>query len=231
MTKNTNEIAPVREMRTDKCEPVCESWPFTASEHAREQELRREPDESIAFAPSEARAGADAATAIPSSSPFGCDGCRTDRDARGRFRRGNLARLVVGDRSAAFWRAADDAQRAIVRAVVTDAGNTESDAPKALMLAATSIAQSALIRDSAFARMIESGGALSSAGRARRSFLVWQSAVDRLERNLRLVGLRRVPRSAQSFAEALSNAEVLAGQPRGDEAEHEDQESESDAER
>lgn len=151
---------------------------------------------------------------VGESSPIGHNGSTrgaTDRDQRGRFVHNNRAALVVGNRSAAFWRAADAAQHEIVSAIISDAGYSESDAPRALALAATSVAQSALIADSAFDRLVESGGALSSTGRARRSFLVWLSATDRKERNLRLVGLRRVPKAARSFAEFLSDTAQAEG--------------------
>ena len=163
-----------------------------------------------------------ATCACSEPSPIGSNGQSSDRDVRGRFARGNLARLVVGDRSQSFWRAADEARREIRNAVITDAGFAEGNAPRALWLAADSITQSALIADSAFARLVESGGPVSSAGRPRRAFVVWLSATDRKERNLRLVGLRRVTRSAQSFV-----ARVLAGQPQVDGPEG-DQEDESD---
>jgi hypothetical protein len=87
--------------------------------------------------------------------PFGAIGPSTDRDASGRFVRGNHAALVAGTRSAAFWAAHDAARRAICHDVIEDAGHTEDDAPRALRLAADGIAQAALLRDSAFFRLVE----------------------------------------------------------------------------
>ncbi len=138
--------------------------------------------------------------------PFGVVGPSTDRDAGGRFVSGNKAALVVGGRSAAFWNAHQQALRDIRQAVIADAGFTEQDAPCALVLAAEGIAQSALLRDSAFERLVESNGPMTSSGRTRRSFVVWQATVDRLERHLRLVGLRRAPKPAMSIAEFLAAA-------------------------
>ena len=128
------------------------------------------------------------------SAPSGADGPTSDRGADGRFLRSNRAALIVGARSAAFWAAQDDARREIRRDVLNDKGYTEIDAPRALGIAADGIAQAVLLRDSAFLRMVESGGPLTHGDRARRSFGVWQSAGDRLERYLRLVGLDRAPK-------------------------------------
>ena len=54
------------------------------------------------------------------------------------------------------------------------------DAPEALRLAASSIAQAVIVQQSAFARLVESGGPLTSKGRSRRAFTVWLAATDRL---------------------------------------------------
>src|SRR2546422_296730 len=123
--------------------------------------------------------------------PLGDDGRLTDRDPSGRFARGNRAAFVTGSRSAQFWTAHGAAIRDIVRDVIEDAGYTTDDAPRALRLAADGAAQAALLRDSAFVRVVESGGPMTASGRTRRAFAVWTTATDRLERHLRLVGLKR----------------------------------------
>lgn len=135
--------------------------------------------------------------------PFGAVGPLTTRAERGRFGPGNTAALVAGEHSEAFWAAQDGARREIVDAVLQDAGHTSDDAPQALLLAAQGLAQSALLRDSAYRRLIEAGGPMTANGRTRRAFTVWLSALDRLEKHLRLVGLKRVTRRtniAQQFA-------------------------------
>jgi hypothetical protein len=126
-----------------------------------------------------------------------------DRDQAGRFVRGNKAALVVGHRSAAFWAAVADVRREIAAAVIADAGHNLDDAPRALRLAADSLAQAALLQASAFERLCESAGPMTTGGRTRRAYSVWLSATDRLEHHLRLVGLRRVPRPAPTLAEYL----------------------------
>ena len=93
--------------------------------------------------------------------------------------------------------------------IIQDAGHTSQDAPKALQLAADSIAQAVLLQRSAFTRVVESGGPITSSDRTRRAYVVWQSSTDRVERGLRLVGLRRVPGPAPSLHEALAAAQEL----------------------
>jgi hypothetical protein len=113
------------------------------------------------------------------------------RCASGHVIAGNALATKIGETSAAFWNAHAEARQEIALAVVRDAGFSTQDAPRALVLAADSIAQATLIRDAAYARMVEAGGPLSADGRVRRAFLAWTAAVDRLERHLRLVGLER----------------------------------------
>ena len=137
------------------------------------------------------------------SAPFGCVGSDTDRDASGRFQRGNRAALVIGTHSATFWRVHEEARLEIRRDVIADAGFTEGDAPRALQIAADGIAQATLLRDAAFLRVAQSGGPLTSVGRTRRAFSVWLTSADRLEKYLRLVGLRRAPKPALSLPDYL----------------------------
>lgn len=117
--------------------------------------------------------------------------------------------LVVGSHSRAFWVAQAQARQAIEDGVFQDAGYTRDDAPEALRLAASSIAQAAIVQQSAFARLVESAGPLTSSGRVRRAFVVWLQASDRVERFARLVGLRRVPRPVdplEAVREAVARA-------------------------
>jgi hypothetical protein len=141
-------------------------------------------------------------TAVPNGGPVAL------RDGRGRFGQGNVAALVAGEHCAAFWAAQDDARREIVDTIVRDAGHVTADAPEALRLAAESVAQSTLLRDSAYRRLVESGGPMTANGRTRRAFTVWLAAIDRLEKHLRLVGLQRVGRPAPSLQDYLDGKAV-----------------------
>lgn len=119
-------------------------------------------------------------------------GTEADRDTTtGRFLPGNRTNLVVRHRSMAFWSAQDAARRELETELLSDAGFTPIDAPRALQLAVEAIAQATLISRSAFARVGEAGGPLTIRGNGRRAYLVWLQAFDRLERGLRLVGLER----------------------------------------
>jgi hypothetical protein len=142
-----------------------------------------------------------------SGAPFSAAGPVTDRDAAGRFVPGNRAALVVGARSAAFWAGLAAVRRDLVRQVIQDAGYAVDDAPKALQLAVDGLVQATLLRDSAFERVVESGGPMTSSGRTRRAYAVWLSATDRVEKHVRLVGLSRVPGRVPSLQEIMSDDE------------------------
>jgi hypothetical protein len=116
--------------------------------------------------------------------------------------------LVTAARSATFWAAIEDTQREIERQIIADAGHTAEDAPRTLQLAAAGLAQAALLRDSSFQRVVESGGPLTSADRGRRCLVVWQIAADRVERYLRVLGLKRVPRPATSPLDFMKGASL-----------------------
>src|SRR5687767_6093684 len=102
---------------------------------------------------------------------------------------GNRKALVAGAHSAAFWEAQAAARQETTDAVIADAGHRPDGAPRTLVLAADGLAQAVLLRDSAFLRLVESGGPLTSSGRTRRAFTAWQAAADRVERYIRLLGL------------------------------------------
>ena len=54
-------------------------------------------------------------------------------------------------------------------------------------------------------RIVEAGGPLTSKQKLRQAFKVWCAAHDRTEKHLRLVGLRREPRPAQTLAEVMGD--------------------------
>lgn len=111
--------------------------------------------------------------------------------------------LLVGKYSPLFWREHAATYATVTDAVIRDAGFTPEEAPEALRLAAVSIAQSAIVRDAAYTRMAEGGGPLSPSNMPRRAFRVWLEAVRALEAHLRLVGLKRTPKTAQTLADYL----------------------------
>lgn len=158
----------------------------------------------------------DAGRPADSTTPCGPDVRYTpgadDRDSVGRFQKGNRVALTVGHRSLQLWQAQEDIRRGIEDAILSDSGHTRDDAPRTLLLAASGLAQAALIRDAAYQRIIEDGGPLTNKGRARRAFQVWLNTAERVHRGLTLIGLRRVPRHVDPLA-AL-HAALAAEAPR-----------------
>jgi hypothetical protein len=211
MNKNTNEIAKPHVEEGAVCEWACESLPDLVAEATPNKPTSGEENLPDAFACGVAATAVwepKAESAFTGSIPFGRSGDSTDRDRQGRFRRGNRAALLVGAQSAAFWLAADTARREIRKAIIDDKGyGSETEAPRAVVIAADGLAQATLVRDSAFLRMLESGGPLSSAGRPRRAFTVWSVSGDRVERCLRLLGLQRAPARPVTIDEWLTTRE------------------------
>jgi hypothetical protein len=193
-----------------KCDPAryveCAQMASAAAGQGQKRD-RREQTRASDF-----KSGA-VSTPAPATLPSGDTGPQTGRDRAGRFAKGNACALVAGERSVAFWAALASVRAKIEASVIRDQGHTPDDAPAALRFAADSIAQARLIQLSAFERMKAGGGPLSSADRPRRSFLVWQAATDRLERHLRLVGLRRVPKEPESLASYLERAYGVSPSP------------------
>lgn len=136
--------------------------------------------------------------------PNSASGVDADRDTTtGRFAKGNTAALVHGQASLSFWADVNDVRSSIRRAILTDCGYDEHDAPRVLAMLADKFAQTALVGDSAFERLVREGGALTSNGRVRRVFNVWQSALDRQASLGKLIGVERRTRPV-SFQEALA---------------------------
>ena len=115
-------------------------------------------------------------------------------------------------------------ERALSRTRGGSVWNTESSA---VMMSTFAVSASSGLRDSAYVRIVESGGPLTSNGRTRRAYGVWLSASDRVERHLRLISLEQVPKLASSLpqylkqraAEMSTKAEATPhGNPNGDDA-------------
>lgn len=168
-------------------------------------------DVSVTDAPMSAAThdAADETDAMASSTtniPSGLVGPSDGRDARGRFAVGNTAHVVTGARSAQYWAAVDGERTALRRQLLADRGFTdEAEAPAALRLMADGAAQAALIRDGSFARLVESGGPVTSTDRARRIFTVWLAATTRALRHLEAIGLERRPKET-SLSDYLNRA-------------------------
>jgi hypothetical protein len=106
--------------------------------------------------------------------------------------------LATNEHSELFRKATEAARHEIAGAVLRDQGHDEESAPEVLRHAAAGFAQSVLLRDSAFARVAEAGGPMTSGDRTRRAFEVWVKAATAAERLARVIGLQRVPKPAAS---------------------------------
>lgn len=113
------------------------------------------------------------------------------RCVKGHVMPGNVLALVVGQRSAQLWAAEAQARKEVADAVIADAGFRPGEEPRALAMAAQSLAQALMVQTSAYLRMAEEGGPLSASSRARRAFGVWLAATATIEKHLRIVGLQR----------------------------------------
>ena len=102
--------------------------------------------------------------------------------------------LVVGAHSPTFWSQAEAVRLEIRDALIADAGFTFEDAPRALQLLADSTAMAAILQHSTWGRLVEACGPLTSNDRQRRVLSTWLQSSDRLERGLRVLGLKRIPR-------------------------------------
>ncbi|MEO7189494.1 MAG: hypothetical protein ABI051_00410 [Vicinamibacterales bacterium] len=141
------------------------------------------------------------------SIPSGDVGPITDRDERGRFERGNRAAQITGARSVQFWEAADSLRRDLAAGILHDRGYSFDDAPVALRLTALGLAEAQIVRDSAFARMVELGGPLTGKDRERGAHRVWSQASDRVLRHTSAIGFERAAPRVKTAIELLRGDE------------------------
>lgn len=203
--------------------------PMTARRQARRKRIqRRAPALAEVLGLNRHGAGAEHATAIPPSPaalrPVEPGRCKcgelvdleTRRCARGHVSRGNTAALVNGAKSLAYWQGVAEHRLALVGSFVSDAGYTTETAPAALLAVADGLAQALLIRDGAFARLVEEGGAITSTGKARRTLSVWSAAHSAAERHARTLGLTRIPRPTSpeaNLAARVATGKVITSTP------------------
>lgn len=132
----------------------------------------------------------------------------------------NPAGLVVGHRGRHFWREHDRMYRGTCEEIAVDLGHDSyDDAPAAARAAISGLAQAVLVRDSAYRRVVEDGGPLSSKGRVRRAAKVQQDYDRRAESWARQLGLKRKPKPTRSLAEAWKKpSNEFDGEPEADDA-------------
>jgi hypothetical protein len=152
--------------------------------------------------------------------PLGATGPEAGRDGRGRFITANTVALVTGERSRAFWMAAEGQRRETRQALLQQRGHTEADAPPALVLLCDGAAQACLVRDGAFNRLVESGGPTTTRGRHRAIVKTWESASDRAMKHLQAIGLDAhesdEPFNLNAWIDAKLAAQEAAGEATDD---------------
>lgn len=95
--------------------------------------------------------------------------------------------LIVGATSAHFWAAAEALVAERRRAYLHQCGYREADAPRDLADISTGLAQAVLMRDSAFARIADSGGPTTIQGRTRAAYPVWKDTGDSVLRHSKAI--------------------------------------------
>lgn len=141
-------------------------------------------------------------------SPQGRDHC----ESCGAFLPANTAGLVVGHRGYRFWQQHDQLYRGLQEEVARDLGHDGlDDAPAAARSAIAGLVQALIIRDSAYRRVVEDGGPLTSKGRTRRAAKVQESYDRRVEAWVRRLGIDREPAPVPSLQEYLDARVAEAG--------------------
>jgi hypothetical protein len=111
--------------------------------------------------------------------------------------------LVTGEHSALFWVGAEAVRQELTCKLLRDRGVAD-DPPTALLEAANGAAQALIIRDSAFRRLVESGGPTTLHDRRRTALDVWESASDRALKHLQVIGFDRQQKAITDVAQTLS---------------------------
>jgi hypothetical protein len=138
---------------------------------------------------------------LPTETPSGANGRRPN----GQFERGNLVALKTGERSRQQFDLQATERRDLSDAILKQLGHTDmSAAPETLKRFVDGTTQAVLLRDSAFLRVIESGGAITSNGRQRAAYAVWLKARNAAAADLETLGLRAEPKPVSNIAEAAA---------------------------
>jgi hypothetical protein len=129
------------------------------------------------------------------------------RDARGRFTLDNTGHMKGLDHSEQLREALEPLKRDLVQRVRLQLGADVDDAPETLLGMIDGYAEARLLRSSAFVRLAQLGGFVTSKGKARALLTTWGSAFDREMRAAERLGLVRRARRTQSPREWLESLE------------------------
>ena len=128
-----------------------------------------------------------------------------ERDPKGRYTRDNTAHLGTLEHSSQLWRALEPLKQEIIGRVRTQLAADTDDAPETLLGVIDAYAEARLLRSSAFVRLSQLGGFMTSKGKARALLSTWGAAFDREMRAAERLGLVRRARRAQSPIEWLQS--------------------------
>jgi hypothetical protein len=122
---------------------------------------------------------------------------RPQRGANGRFVAGNPAHLEGLEHSAQLKAALAPLKRELADRVRVQLAADTEDAPETLLGVIDMYCEARLLRSSAFIRMSQLGGFMTSKGKARALLGTWASAFDREMRAVERLGLARQTRHVQ----------------------------------
>jgi hypothetical protein len=128
-----------------------------------------------------------------------------ERDPKGRYTRDNTGHLTTLEHSSQLWRALEPLKQEIIGRVRTQLAADTDDAPETLLGVIDAYAEARLLRSSAFVRLSQSGGFMTSKGAARALLGTWGAAFDREMRAAERLGLVRRARRAQTPIEWLQS--------------------------
>jgi hypothetical protein len=150
-----------------------------------------------------------------------------ERDHKGRFQRDNTGRLSTLEYSAQLRAALEPLKRDMVERVRVQLAADTDDAPETLLGLIDGYVEARLLRSSAFVRLAQLGGFMTSKGKARALLSTWGAAFDRELRAADKLGLQRRARRTQTPIEWLESLQPANDQPQ--EGQHDDAEHEHDA--
>jgi len=134
---------------------------------------------------------------------------RNERDRFGRFTRDNAAHLQTLEHSAQLRAALEPLKRDMVLSVRRQLAADTDTAPETLLGVIDAYVEARLLRSSAFVRLSQLGGFMTSKGKARALLGTWASAFDRELRAAERLGLehraKRVSNSPRAWLESLDN--------------------------
>ena len=146
---------------------------------------------------------------------------REERDSKGRFTHENTAHLGTLEHSMQLWAALEPLKQEMTRRVRRQLAVDTDDAAETLLGVIDGYVEARLLRSSAFVRLSQLGGFMTSKGKARALLGTWASAFDREMRAAERLGLE--PRSKDVTKSPRAWLESLGNKQEDEEEEHREQ--------